>query len=103
MNLKCVSLNIRGINRSIKRRNLFRWLHNGKYDIAFLQETLSDEKIESVSQAEWGGNIFYSHGSKHSIGVMILVRPTFKTENINVISDTKGRLLVVSFKIKASA
>ena len=35
MNLKCVSLNIRGIDKAIKRRNLFRWLHNGKYDEIF--------------------------------------------------------------------
>ena len=35
MNLKCVSLNIRGINKAIKRRKLFRWLHNGKYDVIF--------------------------------------------------------------------
>ena len=38
MNLKCISLNIRGINKAIKCRNLFRWLHNGKYDVIFLQE-----------------------------------------------------------------
>ena len=31
---------------------------------------------------------------------MILVRPTSKTENINVISDTKGRLLIVSLALQ---
>ena len=35
MNLKCIALNIRGINKAIKRRNLFRWLHNGKCDVIF--------------------------------------------------------------------
>ena len=101
MNLKCVSFNIWGIKKSIKRRNVFRWLHNGKYDIAlFLQETNSDKKIESVWQAEWGGDIFFSNGSKYSRSVMILVRPTSKTENINVISDTKGRLLIVSLALQ---
>ena len=63
MNLKRISLNIRGINKSIKRRNLFRWLHNGKYDVIFLQETYSDDKIENIWRAEWGGDVFYSHGS----------------------------------------
>ena len=66
MNLKCVSLNIRGINKAIKRRKLFRWLHNGKYDVIFLQETYSDKTIENVWRAEWGGDIFYSHGSREA-------------------------------------
>ena len=61
MNLKLISLNIRGINKPIKRRNLFRWLHNGKYDVIFLQETYSDKTIENVWRAEWRGDIFYSH------------------------------------------
>ena len=53
MNLKCISFNIRGINKVIKRRNLFWWLHNGKYDVIFLQETYRNETIENVWCAEW--------------------------------------------------
>ena len=95
MNLKCISLNVRGINKSIKRRNLFCWLHNGKYDVIFLQETYSDDKIENIWRAEWGGDVFYSHGSKHSRGVMLLIKPTFKIENPDIIRDKKGRFLLV--------
>ena len=96
MNLKCISLNIRGINKAIKCRNLFWWLHNGKCDVIFLPETYSDETIENVWHAEWGGNIFYSHGSKHSRGVMTLMRPMAKVENINTICDQNGRVLIVN-------
>ena len=100
MSLKCISLNIRGINKTIKHRNLFRWFHNGKYDVIFLQETYSDKTIENVWCAEWGGDIFYSHGSKHSRGVMILVRPTLKAENISITSDRNGRVLIVNITIQ---
>ena len=100
MNLKCISLNIRGINKAIKRRNLFRWLHNGKYDVIFLQETYSDKTIENVWRAEWGGDIFYSHGSKHSRGVMTLMRPTVKGENISTTCDRNGRVLIVNLTIQ---
>ena len=100
MNLKCVSLNIRGINEAIKRRKLFRWLHNGKYDVIFLQETYSDKTIENVWRAEWGGNIFYSHGSKHSRGVMTLMRPTVKVENISTTCDRNGRVVIVNLTIQ---
>ena len=95
MNLKCISLNIRGINKSIKRRNLFRWLHNGKCDVIFLQETYSDKDIENVWRSEWGGDVFYSHGSKHSRGVMTLIKPTLKIENPEITSDKNGRFLIV--------
>ena len=97
MGLKCISLNIRGINKSVKRRNLFRWLHNGKYDLIFLQETYSDKTIEN---AEWGGDICYSHGSKHSRGVMILFRPTLKAKNISITNDKNGRLLIVRLTLQ---
>ena len=95
MNLKCISLNIRGINKSIKRRNLFRWLRNGKCDVIFLQETYSDKNIENVWRSEWGGDVFYSHGSKHSRGVMVLIKPTLKIEDPEIIRDKSGRFLIV--------
>ena len=66
----------------------------------FLQETYSDKTIENVWRAEWGGDIFYSHGSKHSRGVMTLVRPTVKVENISTTCDRNGRVLIVNLTIQ---
>jgi len=100
MSLKCIPLNIRGINKAIKRRNLFRWLQNGKYGIIYLQETYSYKTIENVWSAEWGGDIFYSHGSKHSRGVMILIRPTLKVDNTSISGDKNGRVLIVNLTIQ---
>ena len=100
MGLKCISLNIRGISKLIKLRNLFRWLHNGKYDLIFLQETYSDKTIENAWRAERGGDICYSHGSKHSRGVMTLFRPTLKAENISITNDKNGRLLIVRLTLQ---
>ena len=74
--LKEVSLNIRGLNKSIKRRKLFRWLHVKRFDIIFLQETYSDPSLEDVWRAEWGGEILFAHGFKPSKGVMILFKPS---------------------------
>ena len=47
-------------------------LHNQKFDIAFLQETHSSKSVEEIWKAEWGRKIYYSHGTTHSKGVMIL-------------------------------
>ena len=100
MNLKCISLNIRGLNRVIKRRILFRLLHNGKYDVLFYKKPMVIRQLKNVWSAEWGGDIFYSHGSKHSRGVMTLMRPTVKVENTSTTSDRNGRVLIVNLTIQ---
>ena len=48
-------LNVRGLNQTRKRRQLFRWLHN---NIIFLQETYSTKNIETVWKSEWDGKIY---------------------------------------------
>ena len=42
--VKFQSLNVRGLNKSIKRRSIFRWLHNQRFHFAFLQETYSSKE-----------------------------------------------------------
>jgi len=103
MNLKCISLNVRGINKAVKRRNVFRWLHNGKYDVNCLQETYSDKAMDNVWSAEWGGDIFYSHGSRHSRAVTILIPLILKAEYISISGDKNGEslLLILQYKIKS--
>ena len=77
MQIKAVTLNVRGLNGSIKRRSIFRWLHNQNAHFYFLQETYSDEKSKATWEAEWGGKIFCSHGTK---GVMILFNSKYDIE-----------------------
>jgi len=73
--IEVVTLNVRGLNKSIKRRTIVRWLHNQKAHFYLLQEKYSDEKSKAIWEAEWGGKIFCSHGTKHSKSVMILINP----------------------------
>ena len=70
MTLKCISLNVRGINKAIKRRKLFRYLHNNKFDVVYLQETYCSKGLEDVWRNEWGGKGLYAHGSNHSRSVV---------------------------------
>ena len=87
------------LNKSIKRRKLFRRLHLRKFDVIFLQETFSDVSLEDFWRAEWGGEIFFAHGSKHSRGVMILFTPSLCKEVLNVSADKNGRFLIVNASI----
>ena len=99
LQIKTVTLNVRGLNRSTKRRSIFRWLHSQKAHFYFLQETYSDEKSKAFWEAEWGGKIFCSHGTKHSKGVMILPNPKYDIEVTKVEKDNNGRLIVLVTKM----
>ena len=72
MSLKLLTLNVRGLNSSRKRRQVFRWLHLQRSDIIFLQETYSLTETIKRWEAEWGGKVVASHGTTHSKGVMVL-------------------------------
>ena len=69
--IKFQSLNVRGLNKSIKRRSIFRWLHNQKFHFTFLQETYSSKECAQIWEAEWGGKAYFSHGSSQRRGVML--------------------------------
>lgn len=75
MELKILSLNVRGLNKTTKRRQIFRWLHQQNSDVVYLQETYSSPQTIKLWEPEWGGKIVESHGSSHSRGVMILFKP----------------------------
>ena len=52
-----MSLNVRGLNKMIKRRQIFQWLHQQKPDVVFLQETYSSAQNLKSWEAEWGGKL----------------------------------------------
>ena len=64
-----------------------------------LQETYSDPSLEDVWRAEWGGEILFAHGSKHSKGVMILFKPSLNVDILEITVDKNGRFLVANINI----
>ena len=99
-NFKVGSLNIRGINKHSKRIAVFNWVKSKQFDIMFLQETYSAEADERAWQTDWGGNVYWSHGSKHSRGVCILVKAGFDLEVKNMITDVNGRYIIMKVIIQ---
>ena len=59
IDIKSLSVNIRGLNKALKRRTVFRWIHHQNCPFVFLQETYSSKECENVWRAEWGGEIFF--------------------------------------------
>ena len=90
------SLNVRGINDEIKRNSVFKWAKKKKFDILFLQETYSSVDNESRWKQEWGGDIFFAHGTKHSKGVMIMIKPKLDVEVIDTTMDKHGTFIVLT-------
>ena len=83
MSHKLLTLNVRGLNSSRKRRQVFRWLHLQRSDIIFLQETYSSTETIKRWEAEWGGKVVASHSTTHSKGVMVLFKPISMSSAIN--------------------
>ena len=93
--LKCniIALNVRGIRNLVKRRSIFRYLKDQNCSFYLLQETFSEPKDERVWKNEWGGDVFFSHGSNHSKGVCILVNPSIVVNVENSYKDIDGRII----------
>ena len=93
------SLNVRGIRDLIKRRSIFSFLKDQKACIYFLQETYSELNDENVWKKEWGGELFFSHGTKHSKGVCILINPTAQIQVNYSYSDNSGRIVLITISL----
>ena len=57
LNFKLLSLNVRGIRSTEKRKAIFNWLVKSKSDIRFLQETYSTSEVELAWKSQWRGDV----------------------------------------------
>ena len=89
---KLLSLNARGIRSFEKRKAVFGWLLKQKADLFFLQETYSTKEVENVWKKQWKGEMFFSHGSQHSRGVLILIKNSLEF-NLHLCGLTKKGVL----------
>ncbi len=93
------SQNVRGLSNYQKRRKVFNWFNRKSENIIFLQESHSCKEKESIWKAEWGGDIFFSHGSSAARGVCIMFKNNVSKTIHNVIADDKGRYLIIDIDI----
>ena len=89
-------MNVRGIRDLTKRRSIFSFLKDLKANIYFLQETYSEPNDENIWKNEWGGEIFFSHGTNHSKGVCTLVNPSFHCQVDYCFSNNSGRIVLIN-------
>ena len=102
LDIKCLSVNTRGLNKSIKHRSIFRWIHNQNVHFTFLQETHSSKLSADAWSAEWGGKVFFSHGTTNSQGEMILINPKPDSKVEKCILDRIGRFIILDVALEDS-
>ena len=83
-----------------KGRLFFNWLCKSGADICFLQETYSSKEVENVWRKQWKGDMFFSHGSSHSRGVLILVREQLDFKLVSSKVDDQGRYILLHAMIQ---
>ena len=103
IDFKLLSLNVRGICSFEKRKGMFHWLRKSGADICFLQETYSTKEVEITWKKQWKGDMFFSHGSSHSKGVLVLVRDNLDFNLKSVKVDELGRYILLEATIQDSA
>ena len=100
INFKLLSLNARGIRSFEKQKALFGWLMKDKSDICFLRESYSTPEVEKIWKSQWKGEMFFSHGTEHSKGVLILIRKSLEFEFKTIKVDQNGHFIILEANVQ---
>lgn len=90
------SQNCQGLSLASKRRDLFHFVKNKKYNIICLQDVHINNKMEDFVKNEWGYNAYFSSYSTNSRGVMTLINNNFEQKVEQIKTDTNGNYLLIS-------
>ena len=93
--LRICTFNVNGLRAADKRPAIFKKLRDERYDLSFLQETHCTPEVQTIWQAEWGGNIIFSNGVSNSRGVAILFGRGLDYKCVKKLIDVHGRYIVV--------
>lgn len=97
--IQFTSLNVQGLNKIVKLKQVMNRLRQMKAKIVFLQEThLVPEDVIRVRK-RWPGQVFSACFNSHSRGVLTLIHKSIPLQIINTIMDRLGRYIIVQVEI----
>ena len=99
MVINIISLNVRGLSDFNKRKGIFQY-YKARCDILCLQETHSNQKIEDDWRIQWGGEIYYAHGTSNARGTAILINPKTQITVLTCTADTEGRWVMMQTRME---
>ena len=95
------SLNVIGIRNCNKRKNMFTWLNDQKFDIICIQETHCFKDDAFKWEREWkdigGGASFWKNNCSNAGGIAILLSNTKDTRNVNITCHDNGRIMLMTY------
>ena len=95
-----ITFNCNGLGDKKKRQKVFTFLRDKlKKGFVFLQETHSTLNFEKQWKSQWGGEIFFSHGTSNSTGCAIAFSENFPVKINSITKDAGGRLLILDVSI----
>lgn len=99
--LKCLSLNVRGLQGGGKRQDIMYWLKKQKADVYCLQETHCGSENDVLRWSrQWEGLSYWTCVSTRSCGVAILVRKNCPVVVSNIQKEKNGRLICIDVNIE---
>ena len=93
INLKIISLNVRGLRTLKKRRTLFHLFKTNKYDVICLQESYLLKSDKKWIDKEWNGHYHIAEGTKRSKGLLTLFHKRFDESCITLVKDNERCLI----------
>ena len=98
--IKCLTVNVRGLKDNKKRREVFYWLRKQSHDVTFLQETHCHTKKQEYSWGkEWDGQSVWGLGTNNSKGVAILFNRKHVYDFTTIFKDPNGRLIITELRV----
>lgn len=91
MTLNILCCNVNGLSDYNIRRKFFHYLHLKPHNVIYIQESHSTPHTQKSWKTQWGGDIYFSHGTSKARGVCILIKRNFHYQLINSRHDDQGR------------
>ena len=95
--LRLFSVNVWGLPSKLKRKSVFTYFRERKYDIICLQETYITKDVSDGWEKEWGGKLISNDFPSHSSGQVILFRKGV-IKDVNIVYNSR-RILITKFEI----
>ena len=90
-----LSLNTKGIRGYTKRQKILTYVDKQNPDIIFLQETHSTKEIEAIWKKKGKSDMFFSHGSNNSKGVLTLIKNDLDFQLVSKAIEDGGRYIIL--------
>ena len=98
--LQLFSVNVRGLRSKLKRKSVFTYFRERKYDIICLQETYITKDVSDGLEKELGGKLMSNNFTSHNSGLVILFRKGV-IKDVNIVYNCR-RILMTKFEMMSN-